>query len=133
MFAQCCSRATIVAFKQPSIYGRELTFSRRNTPKLCMNDPPEEGVALPQAGSGECRVPVAPAAARVVVVSTRVSHHGRTGTPGLPCAMVLTVSFVLSPVIGYQIHTFGSRRVVPYLMRRKSSRPKRITFGPGFP
>src|ERR1700690_4423044 len=100
MFAQCCSRATIVAFRQPSIYGRELTFSRRNTPKLCMNDPPEEGVALPQAGSGECRVPVAPAAARVVVVSTRVSHHGRTGTPGLPCAMVLTVSFVLSPVIG---------------------------------
>jgi hypothetical protein len=41
--------------------------------------------------------------------------------------MVLTVSFVLSPVIGYRIHTFGSRRVVPYLMRRKSSRPKRIT------
>jgi hypothetical protein len=29
-------------------------------------------------------VPVAPAAARVVVVSTRVSHHGRTGTPGIP-------------------------------------------------
>ena len=43
-----------------------------------------EGVALPQEGSGECRVPVAPAAARVVVVSTRGSHHGRTGTPGIP-------------------------------------------------
>jgi hypothetical protein len=79
-------------------------------------------------------VPVAPAAARVMVVSTRVSHHGRTGiTRHSRTRMVLTVSFVLSPAIGYQIHTFGSRRVVPYLMRRKSSRPKRITFGPGFP
>jgi hypothetical protein len=28
------------------------------------------------------------------------SHHGHTGTPGIPYAMVLTVSFVLSPVIG---------------------------------
>jgi hypothetical protein len=35
-------------------------------------------------GRGECRVPVAPAAARVLVGSTRVSHHGRTGTPGIP-------------------------------------------------
>ncbi len=53
-------------------------FPRRDTPELCLNNPPKEGVALPR-GSGECRVPVAPAAARVVVVSTRVSHHGRTG------------------------------------------------------
>ena len=67
------------------------------------------------------------------VKSIRVSHHGHTGSPGIPYAMVLTGSFVLSPVTGYQIHTFGSRRVVPYLMRLKSSRPRRITFGPGFP
>jgi hypothetical protein len=33
---------------------------------LCMNDPPKEGVGLPQEGSGERRVPVAPAAARGV-------------------------------------------------------------------
>jgi hypothetical protein len=46
-----------------------------------------EGAVLPQEGSRESRVPVAPAAARVVVVSTRVSHHRFTGTPGLPCAM----------------------------------------------
>jgi hypothetical protein len=26
------------------------------------------------------------------------SHHGHTGSPGIPYAMVLTVSFVLSPV-----------------------------------
>jgi hypothetical protein len=37
------------------------------------------GILRPQRGRGECRVPVAPAAARGVVVSTRVSHHGRTG------------------------------------------------------
>ena len=44
-----------------------------------------------------------------------------------------TAYIVLSPVTGYQIHTSWSRRVVPYLMRRKASRPRRITFGPGFP
>ena len=38
------------------------------------------------------------------VKSTRVSHHRFTGTPGLPCAMVLTVSFVLSPVTGLCCH-----------------------------
>jgi hypothetical protein len=41
-----------------------------------------------------------------VVESTRVSHHRSTGTPGLPCAMVLTAYFVLSLVTGYSIHTF---------------------------
>jgi len=28
------------------------------------------------------------------------SHHGHTGTPGIPRAMVLTVSFVLAPETG---------------------------------
>jgi len=37
---------------------------------------------------------------------TSVVTTGSPVTPGLPCAMVLTVSFVLSPVIGYSIHTF---------------------------
>jgi len=32
------------------------------------------------------------------------SHHGHTGTPGIPYAMVLTVSFVISPVIGLCCH-----------------------------
>jgi hypothetical protein len=45
---------------------------------------PRRERALPQKGSGECRVPVAPAAACAKVVSTRVSHHGRTGTPSIP-------------------------------------------------
>jgi hypothetical protein len=38
------------------------------------------------------------------VESTRVRHHRSTGTPGLPCTMVLTVSFALSPVIGLCCH-----------------------------
>ena len=38
------------------------------------------------------------------VVNTRVSHYGHTGSPGIPRAMVLTVSFVLSPVIGLVCH-----------------------------
>jgi hypothetical protein len=38
------------------------------------------------------------------VVNTRVSHHGHTGTPGIPRAMVLTVSFVLSSVTGLVCH-----------------------------
>jgi hypothetical protein len=36
-----------------------------------------------QRGRGECRVPDAPVAARGVV-NTRVSHHGYTGSPGIP-------------------------------------------------
>jgi hypothetical protein len=35
------------------------------------------------------------------VVSTRVSHHGHTETPGIPCAMVLTVYFAFSPETGF--------------------------------
>jgi hypothetical protein len=38
------------------------------------------------------------------VKSTRVSHHRFTGTPGLPCAMVLTAYFALSPVTGLVCH-----------------------------
>jgi hypothetical protein len=61
------------------------------------------------------------------------SQRVHRNSPAFPHAMVLTVSFALSPAIGYSIHTFWSRRVVPYLMRRKASRPIRITMGPGFP
>jgi hypothetical protein len=32
------------------------------------------------------------------------SHHGHTGSPGIPRAMVLTVSFALSPVTGLFCH-----------------------------
>jgi hypothetical protein len=43
------------------------------------------------------------------IVSTRVSHHGRTGiTRHSRTRMVLTASFALSPVIGYRMHTSDS-------------------------
>src|ERR1700682_163423 len=45
-----------------------------------MNDAP-----LENRGRGECRVPAAPAAScAMVVVAHECSHHGRTGTPGIP-------------------------------------------------
>ena len=67
------------------------------------------------------------------VESTRVSHHRSTEITRHSLRNGFTAYFVLSPVNGYSIHTFWSLRVVPYLMRRKASRPIRITFGPGFP
>src|SRR6202163_2202427 len=39
-----------------------------------------------------------------VLVAHECSHYRFTGTPGLPCAMGLTVSFVLSPVTGLVCH-----------------------------
>src|SRR6202034_4195568 len=62
-----------------------------------------EGAVLPQEGSRECRAPDAPAASRVEK-NTRVSHHGHAGSPGIPRAMVLTVSFALSRVTGLGCH-----------------------------
>src|ERR1700738_1631030 len=55
-------------------------------------------------GRRESRVPDAPAASCAKVDTTRVSHHRFTGTPGLPCAMVLAAYFVLSPVTGLVCH-----------------------------
>ena len=48
-------------------------------------------------GRRECRMRVAPEAA-CAAKSTRVSNQGYTATTGIPCTMVLTVSFVLSSV-----------------------------------
>ena len=50
------------------------------------------------------------------VKNTRVSHHRFTGTPGLPCAMVLTAYFALSLVTGLVCHhrpqeAFASREL----------------------
>jgi hypothetical protein len=50
-------------------------------------------------------VPVAPTAARVLVVSTRVSHHEYTGiTRHSRTRVVLTAYFVISLVIGLSCH-----------------------------
>ena len=52
---------------------------------------------LVNRGRRECRMRVAPEAA-CAAKSTRVSNQGYTATAGIPCTMVLTVSFVLSSV-----------------------------------
>ena len=41
-----------------------------------------------------------------VLVAHECSHHRSTGTPGIPCAMVLTAYFVLSPVTGLVCHRY---------------------------
>src|SRR6202166_3755610 len=59
---------------------------------------------LNNRGRGECRVPAAPAASCASVESTRVVTTVAPEHPAFPHAMVLTVSFVLSPVIGLVCH-----------------------------
>jgi hypothetical protein len=58
----------------------------------------------PKRGAGKAGCPLHPRPRARSVESTRVSHHRFTGTPGLPCAMVLTVSSALSPVTGLCCH-----------------------------
>jgi len=72
-------------------------------------------------GRGECRVPAAPAASRAMcwwhtsVVTTGAPEH-----PAFPHAMVLTVSFVLSPAIGLSCH----RRLADMVLSKtRSGRP----------
>jgi hypothetical protein len=58
----------------------------------------------PKRGAGKAGCPLHPRPRVQSVESTRVRHHRFTGTPGLPCAMVLTVSSALSLVTGLCCH-----------------------------
>jgi hypothetical protein len=74
-------------------------------------------------GRRESRVPAAPAAPCASVESTRVRHHRFTGTPGLPCAMVLTAYGALSPATNSSCHRHrrighGEARSGPQRLRR---------------
>src|SRR5882724_7710362 len=54
-----------------------------------------------QRGRGERRMPVAPAASRALCIGRKhTSKRVHRNHPTFPHAMVLTVSFVLSPVTG---------------------------------
>src|ERR1700716_4335830 len=67
---------------------------------------------LSNRGRRECRMPAAPAASRAKVESTRDSHHRYTGSePGIPCTMVLTAYFVLSPVTGLFCHRRSAKKI----------------------
>src|ERR1019366_7196600 len=77
----------------------ESAIPRRDAPELCMN-------SSPFRGRGERRVPAAPAASRAdgETRHTSVVTTGPPVHPAFPHAMVLTVSFVLSPVTGLFCH-----------------------------
>jgi hypothetical protein len=62
-------------------------------------------ISRPQRGRGECRMPVAPAASCALGSGrTHTSKRVHRNHPAFPHAMVLTVSFVLSPVTGLVCH-----------------------------
>jgi hypothetical protein len=82
-------------------------FSRRDTPEFCLKVAPSEkqrAQCYPERGAGKAGCPLHPRPRVQSVESTRVRHHRFTGTPGLPCAMVLTVSSALSSVTGLCCH-----------------------------
>src|SRR3954452_4632572 len=70
-----------------------------NAPELCK-------LVSAQEGRGECRALDAPAVSRAKWgrEHTRSSPWVHRGHPAFPHAMVLTVSFVISPVIGLVCH-----------------------------
>src|SRR5882757_11339473 len=72
--------------------------SPRNAPEALINLPPLRG-------RGERRMPVAPAASCALGIGrTHTSKRVHRNHPTFPHAMVLTVSFVLSPVTGLFCH-----------------------------
>jgi hypothetical protein len=72
-------------------WGRHtFAFSRRDAPEVLL-----KFSLPPNRGRRESRVSDAPAAARVVVVSTRVSHHEFTGNIRHPPRDGVTAYFVL--------------------------------------
>src|ERR1700722_139493 len=78
-------------------------------------------------GAGKAGCPLHPQPRVQRVESTRVRHHRSTGTPGLPCAMVLTVSFALSPVIGLVCHRRPQEALLPRNLTPASRRQDHTT------
>jgi hypothetical protein len=96
----------------------------------------------PKRGAGNAGRPLRPQSRVQCVGGTRGRHHGHTGTPGIPRAMVLTVSFALpgdrallspssprsfllgnlTPASGRQDHTTSPSASAP-LVYRAPSRP----------
>src|SRR3954462_14824000 len=66
---------------------------------LCENFPP-----FPMGGRGECRVPTHPQPRMQSKKAYELVTTGKPDDPAFPHAMVLTVSSVISPVIGLCCH-----------------------------
>ena len=58
--------------------------------------------------------------------STRVSNHRYTASTGIPCTMVLTVSFVISPVTGLFCHRHFAG-IIPRTLAPASGRQDHTT------
>jgi hypothetical protein len=80
------------SFKQPII------FSRREAPKLCQQLPSRK------EGAGNAGCALHPQSRVQNKKAHEVVTTGSPEQPGIPRAMVLTVSFVISPVIGLCCH-----------------------------
>src|SRR5258706_8356741 len=79
-------------------FKHDFATPRRDAPESCMK-------LSPLGGRGECRVPAAPAASCAKCsVAHEVVATGPPEHPAFPHAVVLTVSFVLSPVTGLSCH-----------------------------
>jgi hypothetical protein len=84
---------------------------RSNDGEPCTHPHPRGAIASelcklssPDRGRGECRVPAAPAASCVKNKTHELVTTGPPGSPGIPTRVVLTASFVLSPVTGLSCH-----------------------------
>src|ERR1700761_8305032 len=66
-------------------------------------------ISRPFEDAGNAEGSIEPAASRAKGKSTRVSHHRSTEQFGIPCAVVLTASFVLSPVTGFVVTVSAMR------------------------
>jgi hypothetical protein len=118
-------------------YERDLSSPRRNSARVLQNITPQKQRAQGKPGA---LAGTRSLACKMEEAHER-SHHRSTGIPGLPCAMVLTVSFVLAPetglvclrrrpqcvsiaadlisASGYQAHTTSPSAFVPFVFRHK--------------
>ena len=105
------SQRAVKARQGKSIKARQVDQDKTSRSRGAIRPRFYEYVSLPKKrGRRECRMRVAPEAA-CATKSTRVSNQGYTASAGIPCTMVLTVSFVLSPVTGLFCHRrFADRR-----------------------
>jgi hypothetical protein len=84
----------------------DFAFPRHQAPELGLNSPPQnEGRGATPRGERGMPGARCTRGRACRVVSTRVSHHGRTGNhPAFPHATVLTAYFALSLVTGLVCH-----------------------------
>jgi hypothetical protein len=112
-----CSRPT----RGMAIEEHDFALSRRGLrPSFCANHP------RTNRGRRESRVLDAPAASRAKVIKhTSVVTTGSPEIPSLPCAMVLTAYFALSPVTGLVCHRRS--RIQPATLTPASGRQDHTT------